>query len=112
VVAVGLNKKPADKNQDEKIAVGRDGFALTQWVTQATKGAFGTAIVLPTASGITEDPLNELILAPVESGKPLRYYLGAAWDRAGHVKTAAEWQEKVKFQTARAAHPLKATVAP
>jgi pectinesterase len=112
VVAVGLNKKPADKNQNEQIAVGRDSAALSQWVTQATKGAFGTAIVLPSATGTTEDALNELILAPVESGKPLRYYLGAAWDRAGHVKTAAEWQEKVKFQTARAAHPLKVSVAP
>jgi pectinesterase len=50
LVAVGLNKKPADKNQNEKIAVGRDGAALTQWVTQATKGAFGTAIVLPSAT--------------------------------------------------------------
>jgi pectinesterase len=85
---------------------------LSQWVTQATKGAFGTAIVLPSATGTTEDALNELILAPVESGKPLRYYLGAAWDRAGHVKTTAEWQEKVKLQTARAAHPLKTTVTP
>jgi pectinesterase len=111
-VAVGLNKKPSDKNQDEKIAVGRDGVAVTQWVTQATKGAFGTAIVLPSATAITEDALNELIVAPVESGKPLRYYIGAAWDRAGHVKTAAEWQEKVKLMTARATHPLKATVAP
>jgi len=111
-VAVGLNKKPADKNQNEKIAVGRDGVALTQWVTQDTKGAFGTAIVLPTATGAAEDPLNELILAPVESGKPLRYYIGAAWDRAGHVNTAAGWQEKVKLQAARAAHPLKATVTP
>jgi pectinesterase len=86
-------QKPADKNQNEQIAVGRDGAALTQWVTQATKGAFGTAIVLPSA-GITEDPLNELILAPVESGKPLRYYLGAAWDRAGHVKRRPNGRKK------------------
>lgn len=110
-VAVGLNKKPSDKKQDEKVTVGRDGVALTQWVTQASNGAFGTAVVLPTASGTAEDALNELIVAPVESGKPLRYYLGAAWDRAGHVKTQAEWQEKVKLVAARAAHPLKATVS-
>lgn len=111
-VAVGLNKKPADKKQNEQIAVGRDGVAVTQWVTQTSNGAFGTAIVLPSASGITEDPLNELIVAPVESGKPLRYYLGATWDRAGHVKNQAEWQEKVKLMAARASHPLKASVAP
>ncbi|WP_432383645.1 DUF4861 family protein [Duganella sp. P38] len=94
------------------MTVGRDGAALTQWVTQDSNGAFGTAIVLPGATSITEDPLNELIVAPVESGKPLRYFIGAAWDRAGHVKTPAEWQEKVKLVAARAAHPLKATVAP
>ncbi|TFW28408.1 DUF4861 family protein [Duganella callida] len=110
-VAVGLNKKPADKGEKEQIEVGRQGVALTQWVTQATKGAFGTAIVLPGASGIAEDTWNELIVATVESGKPLRYYIGAAWDRAGYAKSAAEWQEKVKLMTARAAHPLKVSIA-
>lgn len=111
-VAIGLNKKPSDKNENEKIAVGREGVTLTQWVTQATKGAFGTAVVVPSASGHAEDTWNELIVAPVESGKPLRYYIGAAWDRAGHARSAAEWAEKVKLQAARAAHPLKASVTP
>ncbi|MRW88924.1 DUF4861 domain-containing protein [Duganella sp. FT80W] len=111
-VAVGLNKKPSDKNQNEQIAVGHDGVALTQWVTQATKGAFGTAVVIPSASGQTDDALNELILAPVESGKPLRYYIGAAWERSGHAKTSAEWAAKVQLMAARATHPLKATVSP
>ncbi|MYM31136.1 DUF4861 domain-containing protein [Duganella sp. CY15W] len=112
LVAIGLNKKPADKNQQEEIAVERQGALLTQWVTQASKGAFGTAIVLPSATNITGDALNELILAPVESGKPLRYYLGAAWDRAGHVTSSAEWQAKARLMAARASHPLQTTVTP
>jgi pectinesterase len=111
-VAVGLNKKPSDKKQNERIGVGRDGATLRQWVQQDTNGAFGTAIVLPGASGHADDALNELILAPVASGKPLRYYVGAAWDRAGHVRDAADWADKVQLMAARAAHPLKASVAP
>ena len=79
---------------------------------QANKGNFATAIVLPGATGQAEDALNELIVAPVESGKPLRYYIGAAWDRAGHVQSAADWQDKVKLMAARAAHPLKVSIAP
>jgi len=111
-VAVGLNKKPADKGEHEQITVGHGDATLTQWVQQANKGNFATAIVLPGATGQAEDALNELIVAPVESGKPLRYYIGAAWDRAGHVQSAADWQDKVKLMAARAAHPLKVSIAP
>jgi hypothetical protein len=111
-VAVGLNKTPSDKNQNPVIDYGRKGPALTQWVAQASNGAFGAAIVAPGTTGYAEDGLNQLILVPAVSGKPVRYYIGAAWDRAGHVKSAADWQDKVNAVAQRAAHPLKVTVAP
>jgi hypothetical protein len=86
-VAVGLNKTPADKGQKATIAVKREGPVLLQWVEQASNGAFGTAVVVPGAEGFTEDALNELILAKAGAGKPLRYYAGGAWSRAGEVTT-------------------------
>jgi hypothetical protein len=108
-VAVGLNKTPADKKQEARIALVRDdaGHALLQWVEQATNGAFGTAIILPAASGFAEDALNDLVLARVESGKPLRYWVGAAWDRAGRITSKSAWQAYVAAEARRIAHPVQ-----
>jgi hypothetical protein len=111
-VAVGLNKTPANKKQDPAIALTRsqaDG-ALLQWVelkAAPANGAYGTAVVLPGATGYAEDALNELALASVEPGKPLRYYAGAAWNRAGQVTSKEAWQAYVAAAAARAAHPVR-----
>jgi len=108
-VAVGLNKTPADKKQEARISLVRDDadHALLQWVEQASNGAFGTAIVLPSAAGYAEDALNDLVLARVESGKPLRYWVGAAWDRAGRIASKSAWQAYVAAEAKRIAHPVQ-----
>ncbi|MES3023351.1 MAG: DUF4861 family protein [Pseudomonadota bacterium] len=108
-IAVGLNKNPADKGQQAQIATARDDArgALMQWVQQAGNGAFGTAIVLPGALGYAEDPLNQLVLAKVASGQPLRYYAGAAWDRAGRVTTSQQWTAEIATLAARVANPVR-----
>jgi len=111
-VAVGLNKTPSDKKQDPKIAIVRSESdpSLLQWVQQASNGAIGLAIVLPGASGFAEDALNHLVLAKVESGKPLRYYAGAAWDRAGHIVSQEAWAAYVAQAAARAKNPVKVSL--
>jgi hypothetical protein len=111
-VALGLNKAPSDRKQTPTIAVVREPAqgALMQWVDQASNGAFGTAIVLPGATGYDEDRLNHLILARAVSGKPLRYYVGAAWDRAGRVTTRQAWQALAASVAARAASPVRVQV--
>ncbi|MDB5749003.1 MAG: hypothetical protein JWP72_3851 [Massilia sp.] len=111
-VAVGLNKSPSDKNQAPTIAVAKNERdpSLLQWVQQASNGAMGTAIVLPSSTGFAEDALNHLILAKVESGKPLRYYAGAAWDRAGHIVSQEAWTAYVTQAAARAKNPVKVTL--
>lgn len=112
-VAVGLNKTPTDKDQSPKIAViehKADG-AVLQWVEQEHNGAFGTAVVVPGASALTEDPLNQLVVAQATSGKPVRYYAGAAWSRAGDITTRAQWEAYVANAAARAAHPVTTRIA-
>jgi hypothetical protein len=110
-VGVGLNKTPANKKHEPQISVARDkaGNALTQWVSlkASPNGAYGTAVVLPASTGFTEDTLNELVLASVEPGKPLRYWIGAAWDKAGRITSQDAWQAYVAAASARAAHPVK-----
>jgi hypothetical protein len=109
-VAVGLNKNPADKGQDPQIATKREGKVLLQWVEQASNGAFGTAVIVPTAQGFADDSLNELILAPVQAGQPLRYYAGGAWSRAGDITSRAQWEDYVARAAARAANPIRVTL--
>lgn len=111
-VAVGLNRKPADKGQDPQITTVRDGKLLLQWVEQKTNDAFGTAIVLPTADGRVQDSLNDLIHAKATPGKPLRYYVGAAWSRAGEITSLAQWKQVAQDIAARDASPVRVTLAP
>jgi hypothetical protein len=112
-VAVGLNKTPSDKKQAPRVALIRDDadHALLQWVEQTTNGAFGTAVIVPAASGHAEDALNDLVLARVESGKPLHYWVGAAWDRAGRITSKAAWQAYVAAEAQRIAHPVHVALA-
>jgi hypothetical protein len=121
-VAVGLNKTPAKKKLDAQIALTRAAKgatpALRQWVelkganNYGANGAYGTAVILPGASGFADDALNDLVLAEVEPGKVLRYYVGAAWDRAGQLGSSAAWQAYVTAAAARAAHPIKLKLDP
>lgn len=111
-VAVGLNKTPSDKGQDAKIGVGRDGKVLLQWVEQRSNDAFGTAIVLPGAEAFAQDSLNELVFAKATPGKPLRYYAGAAWSRAGEITSRAQWERQAQDIAARDASPVRVTIQP
>jgi hypothetical protein len=113
-VAVGLNKTPADKKQEARIALVRDDrdHALLQWVEQASNGAFGTAVIVPSSAGYAEDALNDLVLARAESGKPLRYWVGAAWDRAGRITSKSAWQAYVAAEATRIAHPVQIALTP
>ena len=113
-IAVGLNQNPTDKNQDPQVALteSQDIPALTQWVTQKSNGAFGTAIVLPSAlkPAFAADDKNSLILATVQSGQPLRYYVGAAWSRGGDFATQKDWNIYVAAAAERARNPVTVTI--
>jgi pectinesterase len=107
--AIGLNKTPSDKGQDPHITLIQDASrgVLAQWVQQTSKGDFGTAVILPSASGYTEDTLNHLILAPVQSGKSLTYYAGAAWNRSGDILSKEAWQDYLNKMAQRYRDPIQ-----
>jgi pectinesterase len=112
--AVGINKTPTDKGQEPQInfTQAAGDKALVQWVEQRSNGAFGTAIILP-ASGqaYAEDARNALILAPVSAGKPLRYYVGAAWNRASEFKSEQDWLKYVAAHSARVRTPVTVSLS-
>lgn len=114
IVAVGLNKNPADRGQDPAIALApsaADG-SFAQWIVQKTNGSLGTAIIVPgeTFQGFAEDERNHLVLARATTGQPLRYYAGAGWSKAGEFTTPEAWNAYVAAFAARLKAPLKVTV--
>jgi hypothetical protein len=111
-VGVGLNKTPADKGQSPKLVrtVFETDKSQVQWIEQASNGAFGTAIIVPAASGFAEDPLNHLVVVPVISGKPLRYYAGAAWTRSGEIADSEQWKAYVAAAAQRIKHPVNVKI--
>ena len=112
--AVGLNKGPAYKEREPVVVAQRlpKLGALTQWVSQQG-GAFGTAVIVPTLAEAqyAEDGANELILARVTSGVPLRYAAGGAWTGSGEIRSEAEWRAYVAQAAARLRSPLKVTLS-
>jgi hypothetical protein len=116
LVGIGLNKASADKGQDatfEVTPVPADG-AITQWITQKTNGLLGTAVIVPNAAfqSIAEDDRNQLIVAKVAPGQPLRYLAGAGWSKAGEFTTKEKWNAYVAAEAARAKSPVKVAFSP
>ncbi|HTO04172.1 MAG TPA: DUF4861 domain-containing protein, partial [Opitutus sp.] len=114
IIAVGLNKNPADRGQEPQIAVARqDGnAALTQWIAQKTNDELGTAVVISTDAfvGFAEDERNLLALAKVTPGKPLIHLAGAGWSRAGEFTSAEAWNGYVANAALRLRSPITVTV--
>lgn len=113
--AIGLNKTPAYAPQEPKVAATPlpAARALTQWVTQRNAGDFGVAIVLPSGEpAYAADAANELILAPIRPGQPLRYYVGAIASWSGEVRDAAAWQRRVTAFAARLRAPVSIQLRP
>ncbi|MEO6996188.1 MAG: DUF4861 domain-containing protein [Lacunisphaera sp.] len=114
-VAIGLNKDSGDKGQQSTATVTKNqaGGWLAQWEVQKTHGSLGEAIVVASnLEGFAEDNVNQLVLAKVTSGQPLRYYVGAGWSTAGEFTTQESWNAYVAACARRANSPLKITVAP
>jgi hypothetical protein len=114
-VAVGLNKKPADKGEDAQVAHEQRGAAqaLVQWVAQQRSGDFGVAVIVPSASGAryAEDAKNAMMLASARPGQAVRYYVGAAWTRAGEITSRDQWLRYVDEESTRLRSPVRITLS-
>src|ERR1700752_336720 len=93
-VAIGL-KKTKDAQRDFNAQQGR----LTVWEPMDKNlGMQGLAIVVDPreVDTVTEDNLNHLlVLKPTRNTMPASYWAGFAWDRAGKITSAREWNKYV-----------------
>jgi hypothetical protein len=112
-IGIGLNKTPADKGQEPRIETipGEADGSLAQWIEQKTNGSLGTALIVPSADfiGFAEDDRNRLVLARAQAGRPLTYYAGAGWSKAGEFTTRQAWLDYVAACAARARGPVRVT---
>lgn len=108
--AIGLNKRPSDKGQEAKVDIveNRADGTLVQWVAQRSLGDFGVALIVPKPASVVfaEDERNALVTTPVEPGKPLRYYIGAAWTRGSAIASQTDWKRHVAEEAARRNAPV------
>jgi hypothetical protein len=107
-VGVGLAKRGKGVTGAMPVKSEKDG-TLTLWATTTKDGQLGTAIVLPVGalSGFAEDKLNQLVLTKAQSGHPVRYYIGAGWDRSGDFPDQASWEKYIADFAARLPSPVR-----
>lgn len=115
-VGIGLHKNPADRGQEAVIthAASPAHPSLAQWAVQKTNDSLGSAIVLASAgafAGFAEDERNQLLLAQVQPGQALRYYVGAGWSRAGEFTSREAWEAYVDAFAQRVRSPVQVTLA-
>jgi len=111
-VALGITSNSAEKGQAAGTSVHRLPrlHALAQWEVRKSNGALGTALIVPEGiTGFAEDAVNQLILARVAPGRPLRYYAGAGWTGGGDFPGREAWLAYVADAAARAGAPLTLT---
>lgn len=114
-VAVGVFKTPSDKREEGKPTLTEDAAskALLQWNAQKVNGDFGVAVILPSAGNPAygSDDKNAFMIAPATSGKPLRYYVGAAWTKPGEITSPEQWKRYVDDEAKRLAAPVTVSLA-
>lgn len=118
-IAIGLNKTP----RNATYATGSDAKTgwISNWATYTFplrkdgaknegEGSIGIAALLPAGAcaGLAEDDGNNYILTKAASGKPVRYYIGACWDRdgTGRFPDKAAWEAHLADLALRLKHPL------
>ncbi len=76
-------------------------------------GHLGCAIVLPPTSSAEEQQSESdyLLVTPAPPSAVLVYYVGSAWDRAGHILDAAAWTTEVQNLSNRLAAPVQVSLA-
>jgi hypothetical protein len=107
-VAIGINKKGG---QDVKY-LNRLQKLFGYWLPpDKDHGTIGVGVVLTTGTdAMKEDSGHLLAVVQAENNKPLVYYTGAAWDKAGRIKGADEWFLYLQSHQKQLASPVKVVV--
>lgn len=105
-VVVGLAKRGESNPEYE---FDQSDRTLAYWEPDVqNSGRTGTALVLPKSKiqFIPNEPTQFLIKTTIKNGKPLVYYTGAAWNKAGKITSADDWEDFVEDYAESLRKPL------
>jgi len=108
-VVIGLARR---KESNPQVFFNAENNSLTYWEPEEpNKGITGTALILPSAKAqyIDSDASQFLISTQAVNKKPLVYYNGAAWNKAGKITSFEEWKIAVSHQAEQIKYPLTIT---
>ncbi len=109
-VVVGLVKRDEDNPQFDFDPKDK---TLSYWEPNINNaGHVGTSVILPSSKiqFIPNTPKQFLIKTVVTNKKPLVYYMGAAWNKAGKITSADQWEDYVEDYAQTIKKPLKVTL--
>jgi hypothetical protein len=92
-VAVGIKKVKGEQKE-----FNAEGGTMTVWEPmEKNLGMQGVAAIVnpKTLDKQAEDKQNNLLILKPSTDKPVSYWAGFAWDRAGHIATAEAWKKYV-----------------
>ena len=121
VVGLGLSDHPQEKNFPAGVLTkDPQGRWMSLW-EENMDGGLGVAVILAAgaepAGFAHEDPPktpgigNHLLLVKAHDGVPVRYFIGAGWNRSGQFTDRASWENHVKAFAAGVASPLAIVVS-
>jgi len=108
-VAIGIKKF---KDEQKEINPERGWIAIWQ-PAEKNQGMQGVAAIFDAQKfdRQAEDKLNNLIVLKPGSDKPVSYWAGFAWDRAGKITSAKAWQAYVDAFAERLRSPIDVSVS-
>jgi hypothetical protein len=108
-VALGIAKHSGSAIQVDP----RSGWMRSWEPLDGQNGHLGCAIVLPPSSSAEEQhgESDYLLVTPAPPSAVLVYYVGSAWDRAGHIQDAAAWTKEIQGLSSRLAVPVQVNLA-
>lgn len=90
---------------------------LSLWENTGSNGNLGCAVAVDpkqivgradeAVGGLASQDINHLVMTPVQSGTPVRYYAGAGWDKSGDFAHQEAWHAYLNNFTQRLQSPLK-----
>lgn len=74
-------------------------------------GSNACAVILPGASGFTQNAAHYLALGTAKPEQPFVYYMGAGWSKSGDFPDAVSWDAYVANMAARVVAPVKVSIS-
>lgn len=112
-VAIGIAKHAKNIKSADPVTKNEKAGALSLWERYTKDGQLGTAALVGAGglAGFAEDELNHLVLTKAKSGQPVRYYIGAGWNKSGDFPDKTAWGKYLLDFALRLKSPVKTTVS-